>query len=77
MTNRRGQIYERLGGKHKKLGADRMQWNESVQGFMMNARKTNHLNNCVLNTLEKVAVILRDARVIDLHNNLNCKRHLI
>lgn len=61
MTNRRGQIYERLESKHKKLDADRMQWDESVQGFMMNARKTNHLNNHVLNRLEKVAVILREA----------------
>lgn len=48
-----------------------MQWDESVQGFMMNARKTNHFNNCILNRLEKVAVILREARVINLHNNLN------
>lgn len=45
MTNRREQIYERLESNHKKLDADRMQWDESVQGFMMNARKTNHLNN--------------------------------
>lgn len=60
-----------LKANTKKLDADRMQWDESVQGFMMNARKTNHFNNCILNRLEKVAVILREARVINLHNNLN------
>jgi len=68
MTNRRGQIYRRLESKHKKMDADRVQWDESVQGFMRKARRRNHLNNCILNKLEKV---LREAWVINLHSNLN------
>lgn len=71
MTNRRGQIYERFESKYKNLDADRLQWDESVQAFVMNARKTNRLNNCILNRLGKVAVVLREACVINLHNNLN------
>lgn len=51
MTNKRGHLYERLESKYRKLYVDRMQWDESVQGFMMSTRRTNHLNNCVLNRL--------------------------
>lgn len=40
---------------------------------MMNARKTNQLNNSVLNRLEKVAVILRETRVLNLRSYLNCE----
>lgn len=64
-------MYDSLESKLEKLDADKMRRDESVQRFMMNARKTNRLNNCILKRLQKVAVIFREAWVTNLHNNMN------